>query len=327
MKRFTFAVLVVALIAGSAPRRAQAAAPTPETADVSFCKEVLILHHSHVDIGYAHPQSMYWELQKDYLNAPLDMLDRTANWPDDLSRPRWTAEATAPVMRWLETATPADVTRLKKHLASGHLGISGFEYNTTPLSSAESLARQLYPVRKLREELGADIRTVNQHDVTGIPWSAVDLLLDSKIELLTMAINLHLSGTPMPRPAVYRWKGPSGRELLVMNGEHYSMFDQWCNRNSRNLDTIQTGLYRYLRHVKGLKYPYDFVYLTAIHAPLMYDNSPPATTTVAAAVNPPFLAAQIRSLARASAATGPSVLSAFAAASFPDHASFPFAAT
>jgi alpha-mannosidase len=29
----------------------------------------------------------------------------------------------------------------------------------------------------------------------------VDLLLDSDIELLIMAINLHLSGTPMPRPA------------------------------------------------------------------------------------------------------------------------------
>ena len=167
------------------------------------------------------------------------------------------------------------MARLKKHLKSGRFGISGFEYNTTPLSSSESLARQLYPVRTLREQLGADIRAVNQHDVTGLPWGAVDLLLDSKIELLTMAINLHLSGTPMPRPAVYRWRGPSGRELLVMNGEHYSMFDQWCDTSSRNLETIQAGLYKYLRHVKGLKYPYDFVYLSATHAPMMYDNSPP----------------------------------------------------
>ena len=190
-------------------------------------------------------------------------------------RPRWTAEVTAPVMRWLQTAPAKDVARLKKHLKSGRFGISGFEYNTTPLCSAEGLARQLYPVRTLREQLGADIRTVHQHDVTGLPWSAVDLLLDSRIELLIMGINLHLSGTPMPRPAVYRWRGPSGRELLVMNGEHYSMFDQWCDPSSRNLETIQAGLYKYLRHVKGLKYPYDFVYLSATYAPFMYDNSPP----------------------------------------------------
>jgi hypothetical protein len=254
---------------------AQEVSSKPVPDDVAFCKEVLILHHSHVDVGYTHPQSMYWELQKGYLDAALDMLDRTEGWPDDLSRPRWTAEVTAPVLRWLETAPSKDVARLKKYLKSGRFGIAGFEYNTTPLCSSESLARQLYPVRRLREQLGADIRTVNQQDVTGLPWGAVDLLLDSNIELLTMAINLHLSGTPMPRPAVYRWRGPSGRELLVMNGEHYSMFDQWCDPSSRNLETIQSGLYKYLRHVKGLNYPYDFVYLSATHAPFMYDNSPP----------------------------------------------------
>jgi len=247
----------------------------PAPADIAFCKEVLILHHSHVDIGYTHPQSMYWELQKNYLIAALDMLDRTEDWPDDVSRPRWTAETTAPVMRWLETAKPEDVERFRKHIKTGRFGISGLEYNTTPLCSLESLVRQIYHVRTLREKYGADIRTANQHDVTGIPWSAVDLLLDSDIEMLIMAINLHLSGTPKPRPAVYRWKGPSGRELLVMNGEHYSMFDQWCNTLSRNLDTIQEGLFKYLRHVKSLNYSFDFIYLSATHAPMMYDNSPP----------------------------------------------------
>lgn len=247
--------------------------PVPE--DVAFCREVLILHHSHVDIGYTHPQSMFWELQKGYLDAALDMLDRTESWPDDLSRPRWTAEVTEPVVRWLETAPDGDVARLKQHIASGRFGISGFQYNTTPLSPSEGLARQLYHIRTLRGQLGADIRVAHQHDVTGLPWGAVDLLLDSDIECLVMGVNLHLSGTPMPRPAVYRWRGPSGRELLVVNGEQYSMFDQWCDTSSRNLDTIQAGLYSYLRHVKGLGYPYDFVYLSATHAPLMYDNSPP----------------------------------------------------
>lgn len=272
--------LIVWMVQPAGEREAAAAPPlqdrqTPAAEDLSFCREVLILHHSHVDVGYTHPQSMYWELQKGYLNAALDMLDRTEAWSDDASRPRWTAEVTAPLVRWLETASPGEVARLKKHVKSGRFGISGFEYNTTPLSSAEGLARQLYPCRMLREKLGADIRTANQHDVTGIPWSAVDLLLDSDIELLIMGINLHLGGTPMPRPAVYRWRGPSGREILVMNGEHYSMFDQWCNPASLNLDTIQAGLNKYLRHVKGLKYPYDFVYLTATCAPHMYDNSPP----------------------------------------------------
>lgn len=246
----------------------------PAPADVAFCKEVLILHHSHVDVGFTHPQSMYWELQKGYLDAALDMLDRTETWPDDISRPRWTAEATAPVVRWLETASPRDVKRLKHHVKTGRFGIAAFQYNTTPLSSAEGLARQLYDCGQLREKLGAQIVAAHQHDVNGIPWTAVDLLLDARVELLTMAINLHLGGTP-PRPAVYRWQGPSGRELLVMNGEHYTMFDQWGNPHTQDLDVIQEGISKYLRHIRSLQYPHDFIYLTATCAPYMYDNSPP----------------------------------------------------
>jgi alpha-mannosidase len=267
-------LLAVAALQPSSLRAAPIRLSEQGPQDVDFCKEVLILHHSHVDIGYTHPQSMYWELQKGYMDAALDMLDRTEKWKDDVSRPRWTAEVTSSVMQWLQTAAPEDVKRLKRHVRSGRFGIAAFQYNTTPLSSAEGLARQLYDCRELKEKLGVEIRTAHQHDVNGIPWPAVDLLLDAKVELLTMGINLHLGGSPA-RPAVYRWKGPSGRELLVMNGEHYTMFDQWCNPASGCLDTMEEGLFKYLRHVKGLNYPYDFIYLTATCAPYMYDNSPP----------------------------------------------------
>jgi hypothetical protein len=261
-------------LSGMLPFAGSAAAPRQAPEDIAFCKEVLILHHSHVDVGYTHPQSMYWELQKGYLDAALDMLDRTEKWKDDISKPRWTAEATAPVMHWLDTASADQIKRLRKYVKAGRFGIAAFEYNTTPLSSAEGMARQLYDAGVLREKLGAHSRVVHQHDVNGIPWTAADLFLDAGVELLVMAINLHLGGTPA-RPEVYRWLTPSGRELLVMNGEHYTMFDQWCDPASGDLDRIQEGVFKYIRHVKGLNYRRDFVYLTATCAPQMYDNSPP----------------------------------------------------
>lgn len=240
----------------------------------NFCKEVLILHHSHLDVGYTHLQPIVWEFQKDFINQALKMLDETVDWPEQ-SRPKWTCEVTAPVIRWLQTANSVDVERFAKYVKQGRIGISALEYNTTPLASAEGLARQLYPAREIRERFNVKINTANLHDATGLPWTITDLLIDSDVEMLIMAINLHLSGTPLPRPAVYRWRSPGGRELLVMNGEHYSMFDQWLDTWKNDLDAMSQGMEKYLRNLESLKYPYDFVYLSATCAPYAYDNSPP----------------------------------------------------
>jgi len=237
-------------------------------------KEILIMHHSHLDVGFTHLQPIALELQKDYISEALTMLDNTANYPDQ-SKPKWTCEVTEPVMLWLETASKKDISRFTAYLKQGRIGISALEYNTTPLASSEGLARQLYGATELSKRFGVKINTADLHDATGLPWPIVDLLKDGGVEMLNMAINLHLSGTPKPRPAVYRWQGPSGREILVMNGEHYSMFDQWTNDYTNNLDTVQAGIDKYLKNLDNLHYPYDFAYLSATCAPSAYDNSPP----------------------------------------------------
>lgn len=237
-------------------------------------KEILIMHHSHLDVGYTHLQPVALELQVDYIYQALKMLDNTANYPE-YSKPKWTCEVTEPVMHWLENASKSDLKRFSTYLKQGRIGISALEYNTTPLASSEGLARQLYGAAELSKRFGVKINTANLHDATGLPWTIVDLFKDGGVEMLTMAINLHLSGTPKPRPAVYRWQSPSGREILVMNGEHYTMFDQWTNNHTKNLDTVQAGLNRYLKFIETLNYPYDFAYLSATCAPFAYDNSPP----------------------------------------------------
>ena len=237
-------------------------------------KEILIMHHSHLDVGFTHLQPVALELQEDYIYQALNMLDNTADFPEQ-SRPKWTSEVTEPVMRWMENASEKDLARFATYFKQGRIGISALEYNTTPLASSEGLARQLYGAAEIAKRFGVKINTANLHDATGLPWSIVDLFIDGGVEMLTMGINLHLSGTPKPRPAVYRWQSPGGREILVMNGEHYSMFDQWTNDYTNNIDTIQAGLNKYLKNLENLHYPYNFAYLSATCAPSAYDNSPP----------------------------------------------------
>jgi hypothetical protein len=67
-------------------------------------KEILIMHHSHLDVGFTHLQPVALELQEDYIYQALQMLDNTAGYPEQ-SKPKWTCEVTEPVMRWLENAS------------------------------------------------------------------------------------------------------------------------------------------------------------------------------------------------------------------------------
>jgi hypothetical protein len=237
-------------------------------------KEILVLHHSHLDIGYTHSQPITWELHREYIDQALDLLEETAAWPQSV-QPKWTCEVTGPVLKWLETASADDEARFRRQIDNGRLAIGAMRYNITALSGADQLARQLAPVADLRQRFGARINTALQHDVTGVPWPLADLLLDQGVELLVMGVNRHMGNHVEPRPGIFRWQTPSGRELRVMNGNHYTMFDQILLTWERSLDSMARGLSEYTEHLDRIGYPHDFLYLTTTAAPEMWDNAPP----------------------------------------------------
>ncbi len=237
-------------------------------------KEILVLHHSHLDVGYTHSQPILWELQSEFINQALELLDDTADWPE-ISQPRWTCEVTAQVAKWLKSATPDQVAHFARYLKSGRIGISAMEYNTTPLNNAEELIRHLYQAQMYRDRFQIPIRTINQHDVNGMPWTLVDLMIDDGIELLIMAVNSHFGQAILNRPNIFRWAGPSGREVLVMNGAHYTMFDQMLQIPTNDISAMRAGLDDYLSYLEQRAYQHDFIYLTTAHAPVSYDNSSP----------------------------------------------------
>jgi len=237
--------------------------------------EILVLHHSHLDVGYTHTQPVLMELQREFLDEALRLLDHTADWADENSKPRWTIEVTAQLQKWLETVSGKDLQKFTEYAQAGRIGVSGMQYNSTPLTDAAGLATQLAPIRNIREQFGIPITTVNQHDVNGIPWPFVDIAKDAGIKLLIMAVNIHFGGSIDNRPSLFNWKGPSGRTIKVMNGAHYTMFDQLLTTWEDNLDTMAKGFADYEVHLEKRGWPHDFVYLTTAAAPVCWDNSPP----------------------------------------------------
>jgi len=175
--------------------------------------ELLLLHHSHTDIGYTHSQPVVWELHRRFIDEAIDYCEQTSAWPEP-SRMRWTCEVTATLEHWQKHASPEQIARFRRLVANGQMGAGAMFLNGTPLSNSEQLARSLKPVRALRESLGLPLKVAIAHDINGLPWPITQLLRDAGIEMLIMGINVYYGGYPAPRPRAFRWQGSDGRERL-----------------------------------------------------------------------------------------------------------------
>src|SRR5882724_7189711 len=236
-------------------------------------EEILLLHHSHLDVGYTHSQPILWELQHEYLDQVLDWLEQTEDLPEG-ARPKWTCEVSEPVRRWLARSRPKDIERFVRQCRGGRLGLSALRWHTTALANRAGLDRLLEGKAELEKMTGLKISTACQHDVNGIPWPLADVLLDQGVDFFVMGVNIHLGRAVQPRPGMFRWKAPSGRTLRVWNGNHYTMFDQLLNAWDNSVDRMAEGWKAYARHLEELGYPYDFFYLTSTCSPVMWDNAP-----------------------------------------------------
>jgi hypothetical protein len=238
-------------------------------------KEILVFHHSHLDVGYTHSQPVVWELQQEYLKQVVEWLESSSTAFDERCAPRWTCEATDPVLRWIERSPAPLVGRFIALCKSGRIGLSALGRHITALADRASLDRLIAGKARLERETSCSIRTACQFDVNGVPWPLADVLIDHGVDFFVMAINAHLGRPVAPRPGFFLWEAPSGRHLLVLNGNHYTMFDQILRSWDGSIETMKRGWDDYAGHLESIGYSHDFIALSSTCAPIMWDNAPP----------------------------------------------------
>lgn len=240
---------------------------------MSGIKEIWCLPHSHLDVGYTHPQDMLLELQCDYIEQALDLCLKTADYPEE-ARFRWTCEANYPVLKWLKSAKKGRVELFRRLVKEGRISVAAFPMHTTPGCSALQLTQALQNLDEIRELTGSDIRTAINHDVNGQPWTMASMMLDSRVEFYVTGINIHFGGIPFPRPYAFRWEAPDGRKLTSFVGEHYSLFSQFFFTMEGSTAKMHEGVQEYVKRLEQSGWKEDFAYLTATNPP-SYDNNCP----------------------------------------------------
>ena len=236
-------------------------------------KEIWCMPHSHLDIGYTHPQPMLLELQSDYLQQALELCQKTKDYPEG-TRFCWTVEANYVLRRWLKTASEEDISLLKEMIRCGQICITALPFHTTPCADANELVHLFSGLDELRSLLDTDINIAINHDVNGQPWTLGQLLMDSGVDFYLTGINIHFGGVPFVRPGSFLWEMADGRKLPTFLGEHYSLFSQYLFTEEHSTARMHEGAVAYADWLEKLGYSRDFAFLTATNPPL-YDNNCP----------------------------------------------------
>lgn len=179
-----------------------------------------LVHHSHFDYGYTDPQPMVMDTHLRYLDAAIDLVDATSDWPED-AKFRWNIEVTFPLRRWMANRPPAMRAELIRQVKEGRMEIGALPFSMhTETYSMDELAWGLRYTQQLRDEYGVEIVSAFQSDVPGAVVGLLTLLTDADIRYLTVAHNyagrsvpFRVGGQDLTRP--FWWTRPGGRRLLV----------------------------------------------------------------------------------------------------------------
>lgn len=222
---------------------------------------VYIVHNSHTDIGYTHPQPVVWERHRRGIDQALELAWADRAKPADQAF-RWTVETTAPLLHWLRYANDRQRERLLILNREGRIDIGGMFLNLTPLCDTAELIASLQPVNKLRK-MGLTVRYAMNCDINGQNWPLSDILIDAGIAGYAMGVNEAWGRAPLYQPCPFWWESPGKRRLLVWNGWIYGYIGRTTGLNSHDADKFAAWWPRIEEYLNERHYPLPVLMIQA----------------------------------------------------------------
>ena len=236
---------------------------------------MLLIHHSHTDIGYTQTQENIEYYHVNFIKQAIEIAEslRKENRENEFI---WVCECFWNIEVFLKYVDESWKERLKTCIRNKSIEITGNYLNLNEMVDYDVLKNHIKKSVEFSHYVGVKIDSAITADINGYSWGYSDALYENDIKNLFSCIHTHHGMYPLfKKQTPFYWKTPKGNKILVWNGEHYHFGNEfgivktatgsYINRdefvdkfNSDNRDEIGTKrLYRYLSNLEKEGYEYD----------------------------------------------------------------------
>ncbi|MGL4374784.1 MAG: glycosyl hydrolase family 38, partial [Turicibacter sp.] len=242
--------------------------------------EVLLLHHTHTDIGYTQSQETIEFYHVNFIKQAIEIAEglRAQGKEHEFT---WVCEAFWGIENFLKSVDNSWKNRFETCVKNGSIEVTGSYLNMTELIDDDVLRNQLKKSVDYGKSIGLDVKCAMTADINGYSWGLVDALYENGIENLLSCVHSHHGMYPLfKKQTPFYWESEKGNKVLVWNGEHYHFGNEFGMvktatgsyvhkdelRHSFTQDKLkeygQTRMFRYLKALEDQDYEYDFVPIT-----------------------------------------------------------------
>ncbi len=245
-------------------------------------REIWLLPHSHVDIGYSDPQPVVEKNHWRYFREAIELAKASAGNPPG-ARFKWNTEQAWAVETYFRQAGEAERSAFLMAMSQGSIELQATLAGVlTGLCHPEELVRLTAFARGLGKQAGVPIGSAMVTDIPGQSWSFMQALALAGIKYVSSGPNYMPSlfdggdriGWALKAwgDKPFYWLSPSGKERILfwMAGRGYSWF------HGLNMGSLAKApsyrIFEYMDELEEKGYPYSMV---QVRYTIGGDNGPP----------------------------------------------------
>ena len=241
-------------------------------------RELWLLPHSHVDVGYTHRQDEIVRIQIENLQKGMELARASATNAPGL-RFRWNPEAIWSLDHYLRQASPPQREAFIQSVRAGEVGVDALYGNMlTGLCRPEELVQSLAFGPKLAALTGVPVESAAICDVPGWTWGIVPTMAQAGVKYFAIGPNFtaRIGTIHQWDNKPFYWRSQSGRDRVLC----------WVVDNYHHFGDLAEHVISHVGALAGAGFPYDmsFLYWVGVWPDGGVDNAPPDEKLVEKAV-------------------------------------------